>query len=504
MSHLHHRVSALVDGELQGRARDRALAHADNCRMCREEIAATIALKQRLLGLPVAEPAANLFSSIGPVVPQGRLREAPVRARAVPRRLLMGAGSVSLAVLSVAYAVGAPHEPVSTLVSPPLEDYTAQFARDSSRTALADSAVSMFTPSGQTDADPHLSATATAAVGESLATDYAPNQSTQWARTSAADDPQAVALLQSAVAAPLTSAYRGTRAIWVADDGEPVTTQVEVNHAPGQGTSFHPSGLSDSSASFVEAGGAALDRFSTDSLEHLLDTFEVSVGGSTRLLGRATVVIEAHREGRLAARFWVDEASGLLLRRDLYDVGRLMRSSRFTSLQVTRSAFLSHLPPEVSAPAATALPIQVSSVLQDEGWTCPQTLPGGGSLISLRRLEGVEEGVQATYTDGLVTTSVFEQRGGLDPQSANVLAQTFDRTRLGGSTVYLRSGLPTVAVWQSGQVTYTVITDAVPSAAEDVLSALPHEPVASEGNGNRLRTGLGRIWALLDPTSQPD
>lgn len=497
MSHLHQRVSALVDGELHGRARDRALAHAQSCRMCRQEIAATIALKQRLLGLPAAEPAADLVGSIGLVAPDWRSRDQPARVRAVPRRLLIGAGSVSLAVLSVAYAVGAPHEPVSTLVSPPIEDYTAQFARDSSRAALADPAVSTFTRSGESDAEPYLLAPAD---GGSPADAYAANQSIQWAATSVVDDPRAVALLRSAVAAPQTSAYRGTRSISVADEDELVTMHVEVDHVPGQGTSFHLGGLPDSSASFVEAAGATLDRLSDASLEHLLDTFDVSVGPSTLLLGRATGVIEARREGQLAARFWVDEASGLLVRRDLYDVGRLVRSSQFLSLQVTPHAFLSHLPPEVSAPTVTALSMQVSPVLQDEGWTCPETLPGGGSLTSLRRLEGVDEGVQATYTDGLVTTSIFEQKGGLDPHSADVLAQGFGRTRLSGSTLYLRSGLPTVAVWQSGEVTYTVVTDAVPSAVEDVLSALPHEPVPDEPNGSRLRTGLGRMWALLDPT----
>ncbi|MBA2445127.1 MAG: hypothetical protein H0V49_07340 [Nocardioidaceae bacterium] len=489
MSHLHQRVSALVDGELKGRARDRALAHSRRCTACQEEIAATLSLKQRLFGLPAAEPAADLFSALGLVTPEGRRPDEPSRGRVGPRGLLLGAGSLSLAVLSVAYAVGAPNAPESTLVAPPLEDYIAQFARDSTRTALADPAVSIL-----------ASSALTARIG---ARELKLNPPAPLATSSAGDDPRAVQWLRSAVAAPLEYAYHGTRVIKLADEAQLLTAQVEVDHAPGKGTSSYAGGLPNSSASFVEAGPtAAVDRLSTDAFEELVATFDIQVGAPTDLLGRPTAVIEAIRDGQLAARFWVDQASGLLVRRDVYDGRQLVRSSRFTSLNVTRQAVSSHSPPRISAPTANALSMQFSPALRDEGWTCPDSLPGGGSLISLRRLEGAQEGVQATYTDGLFTTSVFQQRGTLDPHSVDLLAETFHWTKLrGGSSVYLRSGLPTVAVWQSGPFTYTVVTDAVPSAAEDVFFALPHEATSDQRSDNRFATGLGRMWALLDPTS---
>jgi hypothetical protein len=63
MSHLHHKVSALIDGELQGAARKRALNHLRQCRDCQHEVEATLALKHRLVeaGLPADE-----FHSLGP------------------------------------------------------------------------------------------------------------------------------------------------------------------------------------------------------------------------------------------------------------------------------------------------------------------------------------------------------------------------------------------------------------------------------------------------------
>ncbi|MDQ3224302.1 MAG: zf-HC2 domain-containing protein, partial [Gemmatimonadota bacterium] len=67
MSHLHQRVSALVDGELKGGARTRAVAHLQSCPACRAEVEQTLALKQRLLGLAAAEPSADLCSSLAQV-----------------------------------------------------------------------------------------------------------------------------------------------------------------------------------------------------------------------------------------------------------------------------------------------------------------------------------------------------------------------------------------------------------------------------------------------------
>jgi len=499
MSHLHQRVSALVDGELRGRARDRALAHARNCRPCQDEIAATLALKQRLLRLPAAELAADLLGALEVTAPVGRPHGgSSSRVRAVPRRLLLAGGSLPLAVLAVAYAVGAPSEPTSPLVSPPIEDYIAQFARDPSRTALTDPAANVSVGPAQFGADeieyPLLRAAPTA---NSLLSGWNPTLPPPFTAPSAADDPVAVALLESATSAPATFAYRGTRRIsFLAADGFS-TAHVVVDHVPGQGTEFAAAETGSSDVAFVETGGAETDRLNADSLEQLLRTFDVSVWRSATQLGRPATVIEARRYGQLAARFWVDDASGLLLRRDLYDSGRLVRSSRFSSLQLTSGVTPSRARPPVDRSPATALSIRVSPVLQDEGWTCPDRLPGGGSLVSVRGLEGAGEGVEATYTDGLATTSVFQHEGRLDPDSADLAGQNFVRTQLGGSTVFVRYGFPTVAVWQSEAVTYTVVTDAVPSAVGDVVSALPHEPVLDEQTGNRLSTGFSRLWDLL-------
>jgi hypothetical protein len=57
VSHLGHRLSALIDGELSHVQRERVLAHLARCEPCRQEAAALRALKQRMHAL--GEATAN-------------------------------------------------------------------------------------------------------------------------------------------------------------------------------------------------------------------------------------------------------------------------------------------------------------------------------------------------------------------------------------------------------------------------------------------------------------
>ena len=48
MTHLGHRLSALIDGELDAVERDRVLVHLARCEPCRDEAVALRALKRTL------------------------------------------------------------------------------------------------------------------------------------------------------------------------------------------------------------------------------------------------------------------------------------------------------------------------------------------------------------------------------------------------------------------------------------------------------------------------
>lgn len=79
MSHLGELASALVDGELGHRERERALAHLTFCADCRREVEATRALKARLRALESPAVPADLTMSLlrmaepgGPLPPRVR------------------------------------------------------------------------------------------------------------------------------------------------------------------------------------------------------------------------------------------------------------------------------------------------------------------------------------------------------------------------------------------------------------------------------------------------
>jgi anti-sigma factor RsiW len=59
MGHLGHRLSALIDGELDGMERDRVLVHLAGCETCREDAVALRTLKRRMnaLGEAAADSA---------------------------------------------------------------------------------------------------------------------------------------------------------------------------------------------------------------------------------------------------------------------------------------------------------------------------------------------------------------------------------------------------------------------------------------------------------------
>jgi len=83
MTHLGDRLSALVDGELDGAEQDKATAHLARCEQCRSEAAALRDLKRQLRSLAAESPAVagheadmvrRLMSLTGTQPPRRRLR----------------------------------------------------------------------------------------------------------------------------------------------------------------------------------------------------------------------------------------------------------------------------------------------------------------------------------------------------------------------------------------------------------------------------------------------
>ena len=65
MTHLGQRLSALIDGELEGSERERVLVHMAKCGSCRDEVAALRILKRRMNALGEAAGGAGLAGLTG-------------------------------------------------------------------------------------------------------------------------------------------------------------------------------------------------------------------------------------------------------------------------------------------------------------------------------------------------------------------------------------------------------------------------------------------------------
>jgi anti-sigma factor RsiW len=149
MSHLGDRLSALVDGELDGAELDRVHAHLASCERCRAEAAELRALKRKLRGLAAGAPAEadmtrRLIAITGPGGPlpprRRRMRLAPgPRPPAGPgtrrpgpgrrRYLMLGTVFLVVGLGTAAFTVGGSGSAApGPRITPPVEMYVVEHA----------------------------------------------------------------------------------------------------------------------------------------------------------------------------------------------------------------------------------------------------------------------------------------------------------------------------------------------------------------------------------------
>ena len=295
------------------------------------------------------------------------------------------------------------------------------------------------------------------------------------------DDPAALALLRRAVTAASTVAYQGAR-LDVAWTASGMTTRTsDVRQAAGQRrTTLRAAGDGPTTTTTepVLAGAGTVDPLSL-----LTGAYAVMTAGADRIVGRQADVVVVLRGGRVAARLWLDHATGLLLREEVRDVtGRVTRMMTFVQLQVTG---VSSLPGTVAGRPGES-PRAAADRL---GSPCPTHLPGGFELVDIRQepvgADGGAPVLHLTYSDGLSGLSVFVQQGRLPiggPPGTE--GQNWD-----GARVYVAPGWPTRAVWQGGGRVFTVVSDA---PEEEVEAAVGDVPGAGTSSG-----GLERVNAVV-------
>lgn len=311
------------------------------------------------------------------------------------------------------------------------------------------------------------------------------------------DDQRAVDLLRRSAAAMSSTSYSGTRVLSAWGRDSATTVLVDVEHVAGQGTrlSMRGGGIADDTATFLATGEDGQGHtLGVQMFDLLTESYAVSLGPADSVAGRSSRVVEVSRGDSLVARLWIDDRSGLLLRREVFDhAGRLVRESTFIDVDVEDGAprFMAHLPPVPPESDDQSVDVGRRPALEADGWDCPGQA-GAMRLVGIETMERTGA-VHMTYSDGLTRMSVFEQRGSLDPQSV----RGFETLRLGDQVVHVREGMPTYAMWQEDNLVFTVVTDGPLDTVAGVVASEPVTRAPEPDFWERVAGGMTRLgdWA---------
>ena len=183
---------------------------------------------------------------------------------------------------------------------------------------------------------------------------------------------------------------------------------------------------------------------------------------------------------------------GVLLDRDLYDNGALVRSSRYERLDIEQRRL--PCPPPAGAPRHRVdEPPDSIRGRRSEMTAGParRRVGDGLTLTALGRVGGAGDMVEADYSDGISSASIFEQRGVLDHSALAGYRQMV----VGDAAVYVRNGLPSRGSGSRPTPSTRCSATRRQRRSAAAVADLPHEGAPSDGALHRIGLGLQRIGA---------
>jgi sigma-E factor negative regulatory protein RseB len=220
--------------------------------------------------------------------------------------------------------------------------------------------------------------------------------------------------------------------------------------------------------------------------------YSIAATGRGQVVGRPVRIVQLTRpDGSLAARFWLDQGTKLLLRRETFGTGNaLISEDTFLTLRFGNAA-LAGMPTQRIDQWPAKLTAAQLDALRVQGWPAPGGLPGGLRLLAAHRTSQV---VDLDYSDGLSVVSVFVQRGEL-PE----VLPGWREISVSGHEVYSSDPGQRSLSWSAHGFVYTVITAAPPAVVSSVVAAMPHDP--PRGFWGRIAHGLKRLASWANPFS---
>lgn len=492
--------SAYVDGALDDADRERLLSHLVDCADCRRDVAelrhvrvlltgsadpvrAPTDLSHRLVSIAGDEAAQPLWTR-----PFRRTRAAghlPSERHQRSTRVVAGVLGCGLAILTV-LGVG--------YLSAPTGDSLA--AADPTNQAISDftAVVSSFPLDGRVSV---------ALQGRHpMKASDASDPTTLSLPAKSLSEAMAIKLLTQAGKSGDEISYTATQVVTSNRDDQRIANSVRVDSHGGEGTSLSPgSGSTTASIGTYVESDSSTRLADADLIDRLAARYTLRGWTSQTYGGRHADVVEAveptaeHQvssptedPAAVAARWWIDTDTSLLLGQEIYDArGNLAVSSRLTGLRLGDSGNDAGAPEARQEARTTAtLTLSRASELRRAGWVCAERL-AGLPLLRLRTDQTDDPGlVHLVYSDGLTTLSVIEQRGRI---SRTPTGTTRNQT-LGA---WVSDGIPSAASWTSGDLVLTAVTDGSRETLAAAVAALPHRELRRPTTMERVRAGWARI-----------
>jgi hypothetical protein len=199
--------------------------------------------------------------------------------------------------------------------------------------------------------------------------------------------------------------------------------------------------------------------------------YETTEPLATIRLGRVAEMIAIMEDGRVRARFTFDALTRVPLATEIYDgSGGLFRFSAM--LEFDPRPGLSYAAIEAMGGVYDVmLPVEVSSLPHD-----------AGGYVRVDTYAGPDETIQAFFSDGLFSFSLFE----IDADARLDRFDDASTVKFNGSS-YRRRITPTEiwVTWTAGDVAYVLVGNLPPDHLEEVLVDLP---------APRQRNLLNRLW----------
>jgi sigma-E factor negative regulatory protein RseB len=314
------------------------------------------------------------------------------------------------------------------------------------------------------------------------------------------EDTAGLRLMTEAAAACESVAFRGTQVTaWWGQSGGGASV-LQVWHRPGTAIlarSASTAARSPDERPLDPAGLPDQNEVMTITpplLTLLRANYQLTYTGSGTADGRPAEVVEVRRhDGSLAARFWLDVATKLPLRRELFDAdAAIFSEDAYIGLSVGADQ-LGDMPSADVLPWAGQLTADGLAALQSNGWPVHSALAGGLTLFAATETVTASGKVaELSYSDGLSIISVFLQRGEL-PRSMPGWRQI----EPGGSDVYAVDSDDRSLAWSAGGFVYTVISDAPAATVSRAVVGLPHD--SSPGFWERIGRGFRRMASWFNP-----